>query len=79
MNKKPDFERLSSEQKAQIQTMFFGPYLPEWKINGVVDNSDATIGKRLGISAYMISNYTEKICEEHFKKVIDKINKGDST
>lgn len=50
--------------------MFFGPYKDEWKNkNGIVDNSDTAIGKRLGFEAYLISSYTTKICKDHFEKI----------
>lgn len=61
---------LTKSQKKEIYTMFFGPYLDEWKTKkGIVDNSDPTIAKRLGLSVNAVSAETSKICKDHFKMI----------
>jgi len=57
---------LTEDQKNTILTMFWGPYKDSWKENGIVDNSDCTIAKRLNVktvtvSQFLISNLTKKI------------------
>lgn len=55
--------------------MFFGPYEPEWKDkNGIVDNSDVTIAKRMNLSSSSVAFHTNKLSEEHRKKVLKQIN-----
>ena len=65
---------LSDEEKESIRIMFFGPYKPEWKINGIVDNRDGIIGKRLGIHKVKVSGYIDIILREHIRMAM-KINK----
>ena len=68
--------QISPEILEQIETMFFGPYKPEWKdAKGRVDNSDSAIGKRLNLSSFFVAFHTNKISEAHFKRVIKQINK----
>lgn len=66
---------LSDEEKRMVHIMFFGPYIDEWRLkNGIVDNSDATIAKRLNLSVTAVSGHTERICKDHFK-MIEKLYK----
>lgn len=75
-NKKTDPNDLNKRneltigQKRNIYTMFFGPYLKEWKDKkGIVLNGDKDIADRLKLDLSLVSNYISRICEEHFKKV----------
>ena len=62
---------LTEEQKAEIHTMFFGPYKPEWRdYDGIIDNRDETIAKRLGINVSLVSSYIARIELKHFRKVM---------
>lgn len=61
---------LTDEEKEMIRTMFFGPYLDEWKVNGIVDNRDLTIAKRLGIHKSKICGYIDIILRKHIEKSI---------
>ena len=62
---------LTTEQKETIKDMFFGPYKEEWKsFDGIVDNTDSTIAKRLGVTMTLVSAHTERICKEHLNNVI---------
>lgn len=66
---------LTELQKINVEEMFFGPYLDEWKVNGVVDNSANTIALRLGVTKRVVTNYINSIENYHFKKVIKTRNK----
>lgn len=66
----PEKYILSNEEKESIYTMFFGPYIDEWRNEkGIVENSDEIIAKRLSLSVNIVSDYTGIICKNHFKKV----------
>ena len=63
---------ITKEQKALIRKMFFGPYEDEWRdSNGNVDNSDATIAKRLKLKKQTVSSMIAVMCENHFKDVCE--------
>ncbi len=71
---------LTEDQKNTILTMFWGPYEDSWKENGIIDNRDSTIAKRLNIKTatvaqFLISNLTKKVVdfnENLNKKVKDE-------
>jgi hypothetical protein len=61
---------LSSKEKKDIYTMLFGPYEDEWyDENGIVDNTDVTIARRLNISRVSVAAYTNRLCHMHFNKI----------
>ena len=63
-------EVLTPIDKRAIEIMFFGPYIPEWKNEkGIVDNSDPTIAKRIGVEWAAVTTYTAALTRRHFKKV----------
>jgi uncharacterized membrane protein YbaN (DUF454 family) len=69
---------LSEDEKKSIYTMFFGPYIEEWRNEkGIVENSDETIAKRLSLTVSIVSWYTNTICQAHFKKIekLHRVNK----
>ena len=77
ISKKKPAERLSREQQNLAREMFFGPYKPEWRDSeGIVDNRDSTIAKRIGVETGAISAYTEKIATVHFTKVLKSKQKS---
>lgn len=59
---------LTENDKQKIKRMFFGPYKKAWYKNGIVDNSDSAIGKRLKIPERIVAEYTSYICERHFRR-----------
>lgn len=63
---------LNNEEKELIYRMIFGEYEKEWFVNGVVDNKDSTIAKRMNLSIGVVSTYTSKIVANHFRKVDEK-------
>jgi hypothetical protein len=68
--------KISKENKALINRMYFGPYELEWRgKDGLIDNRDETIAKRLELSTQSVSNYISLICERHFDKVTRLRNK----
>jgi hypothetical protein len=70
-------KNLNPTQKEQIYRMFFGPYLPEWRDKkGIVDNTDETISKRLGISRDMVSYYITTELDKIWLNVIRKSNRN---
>lgn len=73
---KVDKTYIHPELLKEITEMFFGPYRPEWyNQKGIVDNTDVVIAKRLGVDSGFVAFHTNKISEEHFRKVIEEINK----
>lgn len=62
---------VTKEQKEQIKTMFFGPYEPEWRDHkGIVDNTDESIAKRLGMAKDTVSSHIVVMLKNHFEAVI---------
>lgn len=56
---------LSKEKKRLIVQMLMGPYEHSWRdINGIVENSDADIGRRLRLPKSRISHFTTRYIEE---------------
>lgn len=69
-NKSHRYFGLEPSQIETINKMFFGPYLPEWRDEkGIVDNTDLTIAKRLGIHDEDISAYLRIVTEQHFERI----------
>jgi hypothetical protein len=74
--KEPEY--VSSEKILEIKRMFFGPYKPEWKDeNGIVDNTDSTIAKRVNLSHGSVAFHTNKLSEEHYNNFLKQINSKD--
>ena len=63
---------LTPKQQKEAYFMFFGPYKQEWKDEkGFVDNTDATIARRLKVSERVVCSFINKIVKEHFRQVIE--------
>ena len=61
---------LSIDEMKNICTQFFGPYKNEWRDkNGIVDNSDTKIAKRLGLDTDRVSDYTSLILKNHINNL----------
>ena len=59
---------LTEEQKKNIELMFFGPYLDEWRDSkGLVDNSDEAIANRLGLARATVSGYITRVLNQREK------------
>ena len=78
--KNSDKTFLTNEQKEEILAMFYGPYKNHWRDkNGVVDNSDSTIAKRMNVKTatvaqFLISNLTKKVND--FNDYVNNKNKS---
>lgn len=70
---------LTDQQKNDIWQMFFGPYKDEWRdANGIVENADSDISKRLNIPKYAVIKYLILACNEYFKELDNERNNGNS-
>lgn len=57
----------------KIWLMFFGPYEEEWRSNdGLVDNREEVIAKRLGLEREHVRSYIRYKLNVHF----DKLHRG---
>jgi hypothetical protein len=66
MRNESSLQQLTDEQKEEIWRMFFGPYKKAWKnTDGIVDNTDATIAKRLGLNTDVVGNYISMRLKRH--------------
>lgn len=62
--KRTNNEQLTEEQKEMVIRHFKGPFKPEWfDKDGILDNRDKVIAKRLGVGYAQV----EKITREIFK------------
>lgn len=62
--------QLSKENIKDIKEMFLGPYKDEWRDkNGIVDNTDVTIARRLKLPFHAVSFHTNRLCHELIKVV----------
>jgi len=77
--KKPNVihPKLTKEQEELVYQMLMGPYLPEWKINGTVQNSDQEIADRMQISVNVVILKTTHIMSKHFDRVTKLRNEID--
>ena len=63
---------LTNEEKELIYRMVFGKYEKEWFVDGVVDNRDSTIARRLNKPLTCVSRHIGVIVRNHFRKVDEK-------
>jgi hypothetical protein len=70
MNKKIT---LTTEQKNLIYKMMFGEFKKEWFVNGILDNKDSTIARRLNLPIPPVARYTSRIVKNHFDEINQKL------
>ena len=59
---------LNNKVQKKIRTMFFGPYLDEWRDKeGIVDNRDTAIADRLNLPISVTSTYIRELLNKHFE------------
>lgn len=61
---------ISKEKKDLIHRMMFGPFEESWRDeNGIIDNSDEAVAKRLGMAVPAASYHIVTMLKEHFRRV----------
>ena len=66
---------LTETEQELIHRMIFGSFEKEWFVNGVLDNRDAVIAKRISRPTAMVGSFISKIVTNHFNEVNQRINK----
>ena len=62
--------KISKEVKDLVWQMFMGPYLPNWKDkDGIVENSDSIIAKRVGLPRVTVTKLLADRSKEHNKNI----------
>lgn len=57
--------RLSIEEVEMVRRMLLGPFKEEWyNFDGIVDNADSTISKRLDLPCSLVALCTNKILKD---------------
>ena len=70
---------LTENQKKLILKMFFGKYKDEWKDeNGIVDNTDDTIAKRLGLLNITVSRFIYNTLNKRHEEFLKTINQREA-
>ena len=71
---------MTLKQKASAYKMLMGPYEKEWySSNGVVDNTDNTIRKRLKIKRTLVANYLNATTSHRANLLWDLIVKNETS
>jgi hypothetical protein len=67
---------LDENEKGKIREMFWGPYKAAWRDkNGIVDNRDDVIAKRLNLPYGLVTIFITRDVERYFNRLIS--NKED--
>ena len=59
------YKALTDDDKANITRMLLGPFNEDWyDFDGIVDNTDETISKRLNLSRPSVALFTTKLLKD---------------
>lgn len=75
VNLKQKNKPLTKKQKDSIYKQIFGEFKEEWKVNGIVNNTDKAVADRVGANKEQVCMYITKIVKEHKQRVDAIINK----